>query len=201
MSLLPTHPPPHQTDPNWGNFLYDTQTGRIGLLDFGAARAFPKPFVDEYLRLVWAAANGDRATVEAVSVRLGFLTGLESRAMLDAHVDSAMIVGEPFRARGAFDFRGAGITARVARYGAVFADQRLTPPPKEVYALHRKLAGAFLICIRMGAVMECRDLLEQLHAGYAWGDGAAENGGGRSGDVDSAALAASAVNGTIRMDA
>jgi aarF domain-containing kinase len=165
-----------QTDPNWGNFFYNPATDRIGLLDFGACRSFDKAFVDDYLRLVWAAANNDRATIEEVSVRLGFLTGYESRVMLDAHVDSGLVVGEPFRSSAPFDFRAAGITSRVSRYGSVFAEHRLTPPPNEAYSLHRKLAGAFLICIRMGAVMRSRDLLEEVYFSHNFGP----EGGGSS---------------------
>jgi predicted unusual protein kinase regulating ubiquinone biosynthesis (AarF/ABC1/UbiB family) len=41
-----------QTDPNWGNFLYNEATNTINLIDFGAARDFPKSFVDNYLRMV-----------------------------------------------------------------------------------------------------------------------------------------------------
>lgn len=41
-----------QTDPNWSNFLYDEATKTINLIDFGAAREFPKSFVDDYLRMV-----------------------------------------------------------------------------------------------------------------------------------------------------
>jgi aarF domain-containing kinase len=159
-----------QTDPNWGNFFYDAETRRVGLLDFGATRAFRKAFVDDYLRLVWAAANRDRAAVEALSIKLGFLTGLESKAMLAAHVDAGLVVGEPFATHAPFDFKASGITRRVAAHGATFADERLTPPPNEVYSLHRKLAGAFLICIRMGAVMSCRKMLEDFHARYVFGE-------------------------------
>jgi aarF domain-containing kinase len=45
--LLP--PPVHllpllllQTDPNWGNFLYDQQSGVLNLIDFGAAKEYPR---------------------------------------------------------------------------------------------------------------------------------------------------------------
>jgi aarF domain-containing kinase len=158
-----------QTDPNWGNFFYDPDRKVIGLLDFGAAREFSKPFVDDYLRLVWAAANKDRDTIAELSIKLGFLTGYESKVMLDAHIDSGLVVGEPFASHAPFDFRGSGITARVGKHGAVFAEHRLTAPPPEVYSLHRKLAGAFLICIRMGAVMPCRDLLEETFEKHKWG--------------------------------
>lgn len=41
-----------QTDPNWGNFLYDEPARTINLIDFGAARDYPKKFVDDYLRMV-----------------------------------------------------------------------------------------------------------------------------------------------------
>lgn len=41
-----------QTDPNWGNFLYNEATKKINLIDFGAAREYPKRFVDDYLRMV-----------------------------------------------------------------------------------------------------------------------------------------------------
>jgi aarF domain-containing kinase len=35
-----------QTDPNWGNFIYDPTTERVALIDFGGARDFDKGFVD-----------------------------------------------------------------------------------------------------------------------------------------------------------
>ena len=125
--------------------------------------------MDDYLRLVWAAANRDRATIEAVSLRVGFLTGHESKAMLNAHVESGLVVGEPFLSDAPFDFKASGITRRVSGHGATFAEERLTAPPPEVYSLHRKLAGAFLICIKMGAVMPCRDMLETFWKTHEFG--------------------------------
>lgn len=158
-----------QTDPNWGNFFYNPAADKIGLLDFGAARAFRKEFVDDYLRLVWAAANKDRDGIRDISVKLGLLTGLETKVMMDAHIDSGLVVGEPFATTEPFDFKASGMTKRVVQYGGVFAEHRLTPPPTEVYSLHRKLAGAFFICIRMGAVMRCRDMLEETLAKHKFG--------------------------------
>jgi aarF domain-containing kinase len=61
------------------------------LIDFGALREYPDGFVNSYQRLVVAASNGDRATLLQESVNLGFLTGNESKSMLDAHCDAGMI--------------------------------------------------------------------------------------------------------------
>lgn len=152
-----------QTDPNWGNFLYNEATKTINLIDFGAARDFPKSFVDDYLRMVLACANGDNDGVIEMSKRLGFLTGMESDVMLDAHVQAGFIVGLPFSKPGPYDFRSTNITQSISHLGATMLKHRLTPPPDEAYSLHRKLSGAFLACIKIGAVVPCRDCLLVAH--------------------------------------
>ncbi|RCV25272.1 hypothetical protein SETIT_5G153400v2 [Setaria italica] len=155
-----------QTDPNWSNFLYDDATRKFNLIDFGAACDFPKRFVDDYLRMVVACANKDRAGVLEMSRRLGFLTGEEPEVMLDAHVQAAFIVGVPFSKPGGHDFRANNITHSVSNLGATMLKHRLTPPPDEVYSLHRKLSGAFLACIKIGAVVPCREMLFQVYEQY-----------------------------------
>ncbi|KAE8699651.1 protein notum-like protein [Hibiscus syriacus] len=152
-----------QTDPNWGNFLFDEATKTINLIDFGAARDFPKRFVDDYLRMVMACANNDREAVIEMSQRLGFLTGMESDVMLDAHIQAGFVVGLPFSKPGGYDFRSTNITQSISNLGATMLRHRLTPPPDEAYSLHRKLSGAFLACIKLGAVVPCRELLLEVY--------------------------------------
>ncbi|KAL5717191.1 hypothetical protein ACHQM5_010246 [Ranunculus cassubicifolius] len=159
-----------QTDPNWSNFLYDEKTNVINLIDFGAAREYKKSFVDDYLRMVIACANNDRDTIIEMSKRLGFLTGMESQVMLDAHVEAGKVVGLPFSNPGGFDFRLTNITKSISSLGSTMLKHRLTPPPDEVYSLHRKLSGAFLACIKLGAVVPCRDVLLQVYEQYQFGE-------------------------------
>ncbi|XP_050236881.1 protein ABC transporter 1, mitochondrial [Mercurialis annua] len=159
-----------QTDPNWGNFLYDEATKTVNLIDFGAARDYPKSFVDDYLRMVVACANVERDAVIEMSRRLGFLTGMESEIMLDAHVQAGFIVGLPFSKPGGYDFRSTNITQSVTNLGATMLRHRLTPPPEESYSLHRKLSGAFLACIKLGAVVPCRELLLDVYKNYRFDD-------------------------------
>ncbi|RID43232.1 hypothetical protein BRARA_I00104 [Brassica rapa] len=159
-----------QTDPNWGNFLYDEPTKTINLIDFGAARDYPKKFVDDYLRMVMACANKDSKGVIEMSRRLGFLTGDEPDVMLDAHVQAGFIVGLPFAEPGGYAFRTNNITSSVSNLGATMLKHRLTPPPDEAYSLHRKLSGAFLACIKLGATVRCRELLLQVYEKYQFDD-------------------------------
>uniref|UniRef100_A0A8P0NPC1 Coenzyme Q8B n=1 Tax=Canis lupus familiaris TaxID=9615 RepID=A0A8P0NPC1_CANLF len=155
-----------QTDPNWANFLYDASSHQVTLLDFGASREFGTEFTDHYIEVVMAAANGDRDRVLKKSRDLKFLTGFETKAFSDAHVEAVMILGEPFATQGPYDF-GAGDTARrVQGLIPVLLQHRLRPPPEETYALHRKLAGAFLACARLRAHIACRDLFQDTYHHY-----------------------------------
>ncbi|XP_072954942.1 protein ABC transporter 1, mitochondrial [Typha angustifolia] len=163
-----------QTDPNWSNFLYDDTTRMINLIDFGAARDYPQSFVDDYLQMVIACANSDSNGVIEMSRRLGFLTGEESEVMLDAHVQAGFIVGLPFSKSGGYDFRSTNITQSISNLGATMLKHRLTPPPDEAYSLHRKLSGAFLACIKLGAVVPCREVLLQVYSQYKFNNDTAE---------------------------
>mmetsp|Transcript_30247 Transcript_30247/g.33990 ORF Transcript_30247/g.33990 Transcript_30247/m.33990 type:complete len:716 (-) Transcript_30247:256-2403(-) len=159
-----------QTDPNWGNFLYDVGTGTTTLIDFGATREFPKSFVDGYLRIVWASANRDENTLMTQSREMNFLTGEENEIMLNAHKLSGFTVGEPFGKDEPFDFQGSRISSRLSEHTSVFLRHRLTPPPVEVYTLHRKLAGAYMLCIKLKSVINSRDILESVVANHVFED-------------------------------
>ncbi|KAI9207211.1 ABC1 family-domain-containing protein [Polychytrium aggregatum] len=161
-----------QTDPNWTNFLYDPNENKIHLLDFGAAREFPKSFTDKYMRLLTAAANGDFKGCVYWSEQLGFLTGLESETMQRAHVESILALAEPFRQDGAglFDFDRQDITNRVRGQIPVMLRERLTPPPDETYSLHRKLSGFFLLSSKLRAKIDCKSVFAEFHRSYPFTD-------------------------------
>ena len=162
-----------QTDPNYANFLFNAERDTLGMLDFGAAKEFPAVFVDEYGKLVLACADGDADGIVRHSISLGFLTGDESRAMLRSHVEAGLVVGRPFATGAAYDFGdNSQMTHDLVGLGGEMISSRLTSPPPEAYALHRRLSGAFLAAMKLRARIDCRELLlEQL--GGAADDGAA----------------------------
>ncbi|KHJ46845.1 ABC1 family protein [Trichuris suis] len=153
-----------QTDPNWSNFLFNADTSKIVLLDFGASRSFPSRFVDQYFNVINAASVGDRKSILAYSRDIGFLTGYESKVMEEAHTDAVMILGEAFGSNRLFDFSTQDTTRRINRLIPVMLEHRLRPPPDEIYSLHRKMAGAFLLCAQLKAKVNCFELFNQVKA-------------------------------------
>lgn len=155
-----------QTDPNWANFLYNEKTRKIELLDFGAAREYSSEFIENYLAVLRAAVRRDREACRVYSLKLGYLTGLESQAMLDAHIDSILVIGEPFSRSYSgdepYDFANQTITDRVRTNIGLMLRERLTPPPEETYSLHRKLSGAFLLCAKLNAQVPCQKYFEEI---------------------------------------
>ncbi|KAK3914835.1 Atypical kinase COQ8B, mitochondrial [Frankliniella fusca] len=156
-----------QTDPNWANFFYNPKTKQLILLDFGATRDYTKEFMDKYIEVIKGAADGDRKKVLELSREMGFLTGYESKLMEDAHVDGVLILGEVFsESSGAFDFGGQDTTKRIQKLVPTIVYHRLCPPPEEIYSLHRKLSGIFLLCAKLQVKIDCRDMFQEVYKNY-----------------------------------
>ena len=121
-----------QTDPNWANFLFNPTTQQLGLLDFGATREYRPGFVNTYFKIIDGAAKKDRQAVLEYSREVGFLTGFESKAMNEAHVESVMLLARPFHENKNFNFGKQTITSEIQALSGVMLRERLCPPPPEV---------------------------------------------------------------------
>lgn len=155
-----------QTDPNWSNFFYDYDTDTISLIDFGSSRPYSPDFVRQYFDIIQAAIESDREKVLSKSQDIGFLSGFEAEAFKVAHVDSVMIIGESIRHPGKFNFGRQSVTKQIHNLVPVMLRHRLKPPPEEIYSLHRKLSGLFLLFTKLKAEIDCRSAFEETTRGY-----------------------------------
>jgi aarF domain-containing kinase len=150
-----------QTDPNFANYLWDAGAGRVGLLDFGATVEFTPEFVERYRLITRAVVRGDRGAVRRHAAEIGYLAPGDTAAQADATVEVIMLVCEPLRHRGRYDFGASALPGRVSERGfeLAFREGLLRTPPAETMFLHRKLVGAFLLLARIGARVDVRSLV------------------------------------------
>jgi predicted unusual protein kinase regulating ubiquinone biosynthesis (AarF/ABC1/UbiB family) len=156
-----------QTDPNFANYLYQPDSGRVVLLDFGATMRFSRPFARNYVRITRAVIEGDRGAVAQEAIRIGYAGADDSPERLEAVTDIVFLVCEPLRHRGRYDFPGSDLPARVRDmgYDLAFRQGLVRAPPPETIFLHRKLVGNFLLLARIGARVDARSLVLEILRG------------------------------------
>ncbi|SIO73256.1 aarF domain-containing kinase [Babesia microti strain RI] len=150
------------TDPNPRNFIYDIENDIINLIDFGAVRHYNEKFINDYREIVKASILGDKEMIKKLSYSLGFLCEKDTDEMIDTHINSVLLIGEPLR-NDEYDFRNNEIIENIRAKTAKMIKIRSKPPPPEVYTLHRKLAGCYLLCHNLSAKIYtayCKQILE-----------------------------------------
>ena len=151
-----------QTDPNFANYRWQPETGRIVLLDFGAARGVPAATADGYRRLLAAGLSGDRDAVREAAIAAGFLgaaAAARHRPLVDSMID--IILGELNRP-GPFDFGDRAFVGVVREQGMEMAQDRATwhLPPADTLFVQRKISGTALLAARLKARVDIRAMVD-----------------------------------------
>ena len=152
-----------QTDPNFANYRWQPETGRIVLLDFGAARTVPQATVAAYRRLMLAGLADDGAALKAALLEVGFVSPvtLERHGpALDAMIAVLMQhLGRP----GVFDFADRSFVEEVRASAETIAADRAAwhIPPAETLFVQRKVSGTALLAVRMAARLPLRDTVAE----------------------------------------
>ena len=150
-----------QTDPNFANYRYQPDTGRLVLLDFGATRDVPAVTADAYRQLLAAGLAGDADAVRQAAVAAGFLgeaAVARHRPLVDRMI--GVILSELNRP-GAFDFADRAFVSVLRDHGAEMAADRATwhIPPIDTLFVQRKISGTALLAARLKARVEARAMI------------------------------------------
>jgi predicted unusual protein kinase regulating ubiquinone biosynthesis (AarF/ABC1/UbiB family) len=150
-----------QTDPNFANYRWQPETGRIVLLDFGAARSVPQDTVEAYRSLVMAGLLGEHGPLRAALLDVGFITPLvehRHRAALDGMIDTILAhVNRP----GLFNFAERDFVAHLREQAVPIVADRANwhVPPAQTLFIQRKISGTAMLAVRMKARLPLRPML------------------------------------------
>jgi len=157
-----------QTDPNFANYRYDTGSGRLILLDFGATRPYKAAMANEFRHLLLGAMAGDRAAMAAADMAIGYFDESTQERHREAILDMGEQAFEPFCQPGGYDFGATDLPARIRVAGMALGMDRefWQLPPADAMLLQRKFGGLYLLAIRLKARV---DLHALAHAALAPG--------------------------------
>jgi predicted unusual protein kinase regulating ubiquinone biosynthesis (AarF/ABC1/UbiB family) len=154
-----------QTDPNFANYLYRPEDGRIVLLDFGSTTTFEKEFTERYKQIARALIKEDNFAVRQYAEQIGYMSEGDSIPHAERLLDMIRLVCEPIIHDTVYDFGASDMSARARDAGMELALKsrrgELRTPPAETVFLHRKLIGSYLLCARLGARVNVQRLISQ----------------------------------------
>lgn len=154
-----------QTDPNFANFRWQRESGRIVLLDFGATRAVKAESAEDYKRLLRAGLEGTPADVREALVAMQFLSPHQVRRLGNDIMDMIQIVMKHVHADpvGLVDFTDRGpLTAVRDRAMPILTDRNgwALPSPDKVF-IQRKISGVALMCLNMRVKIPLMAMLQR----------------------------------------
>jgi predicted unusual protein kinase regulating ubiquinone biosynthesis (AarF/ABC1/UbiB family) len=153
-----------QTDPNFANYLFDSASQQIVLLDFGATRTLDSGIVDQYRRLMRAGLADDTDMLTQVSGEIGFFGPDTADVHRRKLVQLIRLVFGALRDVQPMDFADTRLPQDLQAKGMELADDGFVPPPLpiDVLLLQRKFGGIFLLAARLGARVDVAALLNRV---------------------------------------
>ncbi|GIU48182.1 AarF/ABC1/UbiB kinase family protein [Shewanella sp. KT0246] len=149
-----------QTDPNFANFMYQANSGKIVLLDFGATRQISEPLSAGYRKLMQGAMTNDKALMTQAASEIGFFQKDITIEQQQLIVDIFYQACEPLRSEAEYDFASSNLAKRItdsAKSMSTKPDEWHTPPTDAIF-VHRKLAGIYLLASRIKAKVDVKKL-------------------------------------------
>ncbi len=151
-----------QTDPNFANYHYDTETRQLILLDFGATREYASAITEAYRSLMQGAIKQDRTRVDQAAGEIGFFQESIQAKQREAVIDLFVQACEPLTHTGPYDFGRSNLAKRISEAGMALSMEQgyWHTPPADAIFLHRKLGGLYLLAAKLKASVDMRALFD-----------------------------------------
>jgi predicted unusual protein kinase regulating ubiquinone biosynthesis (AarF/ABC1/UbiB family) len=151
-----------------GNFLFQ-DSGRLGVLDFGAVKTFPEPFIRDFLLVFRAHLDRDEARLRELYTRLDILSPTQKpklrKRLFEFFLEMGELIVSPYRSER-FNFGDPAFLGSIRRVGMEameFRERQVIGSPHFVF-VNRVIFGLLSILSRMQAEVETASSLSTIQA-------------------------------------
>lgn len=158
-----------QSDPNFANYLYQSDTKKIVLLDFGACREVSEHTSTHYLAMANAMQHQNTKEMQNALFALGLVDDNMSASAIDTILKACLEASDCLQSDGSYNLKEQQLIKRIQEITVpLVADKTAaTSPVFDVALVNRKITGMILLANKLGASLDYKGVLAPYLASFS----------------------------------
>ena len=150
-----------QSDPNFANFLYQSDTKKIVLLDFGACRQISQHTSEHYLAMADAMQRQDTNDMRSAMYSLGLIDNNMNATAIDTVLKACFEASDCLQTDTGYNLKEQQLIKRIQEVSMpLITDKTAAASPIfEVALVNRKITGMILLANKLGATLDFKSAL------------------------------------------
>jgi len=150
-----------QSDPNFANYLYQADTKKIVLLDFGACRGISEHTSFHYLAMADAMQRQDRKDMQGALFALGLVDSNMSDSAINTVLNACYEASDCLQSELGYNLKQQQLIKRIQEISMpLMMDKTAAASPQfDVALVNRKITGMILLANKLGATLDFKGVL------------------------------------------
>lgn len=150
-----------QSDPNFSNYLYQPDTQKIVLLDFGACRDVSLLTSEHYLAMATAMQQQDTAAMKSALFSLGLIQNSMSPTVIDTVLKACLEASNCLQSDNGYNLKKEQLIKRIQAVTMPMVKDKsaVASPDFDVSLVNRKVTGMILLANKLGATLDFKGAL------------------------------------------
>lgn len=150
-----------QSDPNFANYLYQNDTQKIVLLDFGACRDISTHTSTHYLAMANAMQNQDTMSMRDALFALGLVDHNMSEPAINTVLKACLEASDCLQTEHGYNLKEQGLIQRIQDVSMPLMKDKtaIAAPVFDVALVNRKITGMILLANKLGATLDFKGAL------------------------------------------
>ena len=150
-----------QSDPNFANYLFQSDTQKIVLLDFGACRYISRHTSANYLAMADAMQRQNISDMRTALFTLGLIDNTMSTGAMDTILKACFEASDCLQGEHGYNLKKQQLIKRIQKISMpLIADKTAAASPLfDVALVNRKITGMILLANKLGATLDFKTAL------------------------------------------